>query len=153
VVGERARGLKSVTLTDEVLHDHFPDYPVFPGVLVVEALAQLGGFLLEKSSSDPFMRAILARIERAKFSSPAGPGDQLDLRVAITQRMEAAAQLACDAFVGERRIASAQLTFMMKRIDSVRLREQREALYRIWTRDLNDAVPLAEAARATEAAR
>ena len=46
-VGRRARGVKCATLTDEILHDHFPDFPMLPGALIVEAAAQLAGFLLE----------------------------------------------------------------------------------------------------------
>ena len=49
VSGERAKGLKCVTLTDDILHDHFPDYPMLPGALIVESAAQLAGFLLEMS--------------------------------------------------------------------------------------------------------
>src|SRR5262245_13463397 len=83
-VGERARGVKNVTLTDEVLHDHFPDYPVMPGALILEAGAQLAGFLLETSlnrPNEPPRRALLVQVELAKFHSFAGPGDQIDIAV------------------------------------------------------------------------
>ena len=78
VIGERARGVKNISLTEEVLHDHFPDYPVMPGALIVEAAAQLGGFLVEMTvnrEGTPPARAILAQIDRAKFYEAAGPGD------------------------------------------------------------------------------
>jgi 3-hydroxyacyl-[acyl-carrier-protein] dehydratase len=83
--GESASGVKSVTLSDEILHDHFPDYPILPGALIVEALAQLGGFALEIDSARPKERAILTQIERAKFHAPVGPGDQLRLEVRVEQ--------------------------------------------------------------------
>jgi 3-hydroxyacyl-[acyl-carrier-protein] dehydratase len=136
VPGVSATGIKNVTLSDQVLHDHFPDYPVFPGTLVVEALAQLAGFLIEGGDPDAAERAVLAQIEKAKFHSPAGPGDQLLLRAQVAQRLEAAAQVEAEASVGERCVARARLTFLLRRVESERLREQRRQLYAVWTRGL-----------------
>src|SRR6478735_1714109 len=67
VPNESATGIKNVSLTDQVLHDHFPDYPILPGALIVEAMAQLSGFLLESGDPAAPERAILAQIEKAKF--------------------------------------------------------------------------------------
>ena len=76
-LGERARGVKCVTLTDEVLHDHFPDYPMLPGALIVEAAAQLAGFLLEmtfnRRGRAPAARAAGADPER-QVPRDGGPG-------------------------------------------------------------------------------
>jgi 3-hydroxyacyl-[acyl-carrier-protein] dehydratase len=135
--GKSASGIKNVTLSDEVLHDHFPDYPILPGALIVEALAQLAGFAIEIESDRPKERAILAQIERAKFHAPVGPGDQLRLEVRVEQRLEAAARVHGEAFVGDRVVARAELTFMLKTIESERLHEQRRALYRLWLRELS----------------
>jgi 3-hydroxyacyl-[acyl-carrier-protein] dehydratase len=134
--GHFARGVKNVSLTDEVLHDHFPDHPIFPGALLVEAMAQLAGFLLESGRADAPERAILAQIEKAKFHAPAGPGDQILLEVTLAQRLEAAAQVEATAHVAERCIGRARLTFMLRRVESARVTEQRSMLYRIWTREL-----------------
>ena len=134
-----ARGVKNVSLSDEVLHDHFPDHPIFPGALLVEAMAQLAGFLLESGRADAPERAILAQIEKAKFHAPAGPGDQILLEVTLAQRLEAAAQVEATAHVGERCIGRARLTFMLRRVESARVTEQRAMLYRIWTRELESA--------------
>jgi len=136
VPNESATGVKNVSLTDEVLHDHFPDYPILPGALIVEAMAQLAGFLLESGRADAPERAILAQIEKAKFHAPAEPGDQILLKVTLAQRLDAAAQVEAEAHVGERCIARARLTFMLRAIDSARVTEQRAMLYRIWTREL-----------------
>lgn len=134
--GRFAAGVKNVSLSDEVLHDHFPDHPIFPGALLVEAMAQLAGFLLESGRADAPERAILAQIEKAKFHAPAGPGDQILLEVTLAQRLEAAAQIEATAHVGERCIGRARLTFMLRRVESARVTEQRAMLYRIWTREL-----------------
>ena len=135
--GARATGIKNVTLTDGTLHDHFPDHPLFPGALVIEALAQLGGFLIEMSDVPPDHRAILVGIDRAKFSLPAQPGDQIELDVTLRSRMDLAAQLDAEARVGGQRAARASLTFMLRHVASARVHEQRRSLYRLWMRDLD----------------
>src|SRR5262245_59290182 len=115
VPGERARGVKNVTLTDEILHDHFPDYPIMPGVLVLEAASQLAGFLLEtprNKPGEPLRRALLVQIELAKFHEPAGPGDQLDILVTLDSLREAAAQVTAEVRAGPKRVARAALTFI-----------------------------------------
>ena len=74
VVGERARGVKNITLSDEILHDHFPDYPIMPGALILEAAAQLAGFLLEMTfnkAGAPLLRALLIQVQQAKFHETA----------------------------------------------------------------------------------
>jgi 3-hydroxymyristoyl/3-hydroxydecanoyl-(acyl carrier protein) dehydratase len=96
-VGE-AVGLKCVTLTDDILHDHFPDLPILPGALITEGLAQLAGFLLEATfNRDETLapkRAVLVQIDKMKFHSPTGPGDTLTLRARLESFFEDAAQAA-----------------------------------------------------------
>jgi 3-hydroxyacyl-[acyl-carrier-protein] dehydratase len=145
VVGERVRGVKNVTLTDEVLHDHFPDHPVMPGALILEAASQLAGFLLETTwnrAGEPLRRALLVQIDLAKFHDFAGPGDQLDIAVKLDSLRESAAQVTATVMVGSGRIAQAGLTFMLKVIDSERIHEQRRYLYKLWTKDLKTPVTI-----------
>lgn len=139
VPGKRAKGVKCVTLSDEILHDHFPDYPVMPGVLILESLAQLAGFLLETTFNQPespLRRALLAQIQQAKFHDLAGPGDQLELEVTVDSTLEGAAQVSGEARIGERRIVRALLTFVLKEIPSQRVHDQRRYVYNLWTKDL-----------------
>ena len=141
--GERARGLKSVTLSDEVLHDHFPDHPIMPGALVVESVAQLGGFLLEMTVNKPgssLLRAVLVQIDRAKFYGPAGPGDCLDVTTTLQSLRETAGTINGDVRAAGRRIARADLTFVLRPVDSERVHEQRRYLYRLWTKDLQPPI-------------
>ncbi len=144
-IGERARGVKCVTLTDEVLHDHFPDYPVLPGALILEGASQLSGFLLEMSFNEagkPLARALLAQVRDARFYETTGPGDRLEFEARIESRLETAAQVAIEVAVDGKRVARAGLTFVMKAIDSERVHEQRRYLYKLWTRDLPMSVPI-----------
>jgi 3-hydroxyacyl-[acyl-carrier-protein] dehydratase len=143
VPGESARGVKNVTLTDEVLHDHFPDHPILPGALLVEAMAQLAGFLLEvthNGDQKPLVRALLVQIGQAKFSKPAEPGDRIEIATRLSSSLDAASQIDAEAQVDGQRIARAQLTFMMKAIESDRVHEQRRYLYRLWTKSLGKEV-------------
>ena len=139
-VGESAVAVKNVTLSEDILQDHFPDYPVFPGALIIEAMAQLSGFLLEMTMNKPgkVRRALLGQVDRAKFHNMAEPGDQLIITVRIDHQMEDAAQVKCSAAVSGEKVSSALLTFVMKHLDSERIHRQRRYFYNIWTRKLDN---------------
>jgi 3-hydroxyacyl-[acyl-carrier-protein] dehydratase len=142
--GRRATGIKAVTLSDEVLHDHFPDYPILPGALVLEAAAQLAGYLIE-ISVDPEpepLRALLVQIDRAKFYRPAQPGDAVELVAELTQSLDTAAKVTVGADIGGERAMRGALTFMLRHVDSPRVHEQRRYLYRLWTRGLGGEAPI-----------
>lgn len=142
--GISACGIKNITLTDEILHDHFPDYPVFPGAMLIEAMAQLGGFLLEMSVNRPdsIRRALLAQVDKAKFHNLAEPGDQLRLTAELDEQIDDAAKINITVKCGEAKIASAKLTFVLKPIDSDKIHAQRRYCYRLWTKKLNSAVEI-----------
>lgn len=143
--GESARGIKCATLTDEILHDHFPDFPMLPGALIVEAAAQLSGFLLEmtfNAAGSPVVRAVLAQIQRAKFHQPVGPGDRMEIVATITGMRESSAQVDFEAKVDGREAARGTLTFVMRSIDSPRVHEQRRRIYALWTREMSPPLVL-----------
>jgi len=145
VPGERARGVKAVTLSDEVLHDHFPDYPVMPGMLLLEGAAQLAGFLLEMSLNDadaPARRALLVQVRDAKFHRPVGPGSCVDLAATIESVLADAARVRTEVSVAGERVAAATLVFSMQLIDREAVHRQRRRLYQLWTRDLDTCPPI-----------
>lgn len=144
-IGKSARGIKNVTLTDEVLHDHFPDHPIMPGALIVEAASQLAGFLLEMTVNKkdaPLRRALLVQIELAKFHDFAEPGDQLDLCVTLDSMHEGAAKVTTEVNAGSKRIARASLMFVLREVASEKVHEQRRYLYRLWTRTWNNELTI-----------
>lgn len=137
--GKVARGLKAVTLTDDVLHDHFPDYPILPGALLVEAAAQLAGFLLEVTENragEEARRALLVQIDRTKFYRPAQPGDSIELFAEMGPSLDAAAKLSVGADVRGEKCMRGLLTFMLRHVESEAVHAQRRYLYALWTREL-----------------
>ncbi|MFT4416396.1 3-hydroxyacyl-ACP dehydratase FabZ [Fredinandcohnia humi] len=83
--GQRAVGIKNVTANEEFFNGHFPDYPVMPGVLIVEALAQVGAVAMLKKEENKGRLAFFAGIDNCRFKRQVKPGDQLRLEVEITR--------------------------------------------------------------------
>src|SRR3977135_4415989 len=84
---ERIVGIKNVTINEPFFVGHFPDFPVMPGVLIVEAMAQEAGGLVVKSMPDRKNKLVrLASVEQAKFRRPVLPGHQLRIEMKVTKR-------------------------------------------------------------------
>ncbi|OTW69475.1 3-hydroxyacyl-[acyl-carrier-protein] dehydratase FabZ [Bacillus thuringiensis serovar roskildiensis] len=83
--GKRAIGIKNVTANEEFFNGHFPDYPVMPGVLIVEALAQVGAVAMLKKEENRGRLAFFAGIDNCRFKRQVIPGDQLRLEVEMTR--------------------------------------------------------------------
>ena len=108
--GKRIVGIKNVTMNEPFFVGHFPNYPVMPGVLIIEAMAQTGGVLAlrdEAIGSDKLV--LFAAIEEAKFRRPVVPGDQLRLELEVLQRHTTFARMKGKAHVDGKLVAEAIL--------------------------------------------
>ncbi len=110
---KRILAIKNITINEAIFQGHFPVTPVFPGVLIVEALAQASGILafksLERSPEDGYIY-YLAGTDKTKFKRSVVPGDQLKLEVEIINLRNHWMKVAGKAFVGNQLVCSSQLT-------------------------------------------
>ena len=130
-----ATAVKCVSLSDDIFVDHFPGYPVLPGALIVEALAQLGGVLIEatlreRGRSD--LVAMLTMIDRAKFRQTVRPGDRMLLSVRGITASEDGGQVQGRALVEDKLAAEAELTFALVKVTNPELLARRRERLEIW---------------------
>jgi len=83
--GKRAVGIKNVTANEDFFNGHFPHYPVMPGVLIVEALAQVSAVVMLTKEGNKGRLGLLAGIDNCRFKRQVKPGDQLRLEIDITR--------------------------------------------------------------------
>lgn len=111
VPGEYARAYKNVTINEPFFTGHFPGYPVMPGVLILEALAQVAGLALPDDGEGRM--GLLTGIDRARIRRPVVPGDRLDLLARITRRHGGAVRAEGTASVDGETVAEAAILFML----------------------------------------
>ncbi len=131
-----ALGTKAISLAEDCFEHHFPGQPVYPGALLVESMAQLGGAFLEISLRRelPYCpRCVLSSV-RAKFRDFAHPGDSIELRVELQSRHEESARVKAWGRRGEKVVCEAELLFVFLRIDDPRLEASRREFLDVVTR-------------------
>jgi 3-hydroxyacyl-[acyl-carrier-protein] dehydratase len=120
---ERIVAIKNVTMNEPFFAGHFPNLPIMPGVLIVEAIAQAGGALLlteVEDRADKLM--VFTGIERARFRRPVVPGDQLRIEVEVKAWRVSAVRMEGKVFVGDKRVAEATVTCQL--VDRSRTRPE-----------------------------
>jgi beta-hydroxyacyl-ACP dehydratase FabZ len=110
VDGQRIVALKNVTFNEPFFQGHFPGNPIMPGVLVVEAMAQAGAFLLLHSRPENRGKIVyFAGIDKAKFRRPVIPGDQVRLEVEVLKLRSRTCLMRGEAHVADKLVAEAEI--------------------------------------------
>ncbi len=108
--GKRAVGTKNVTINEPFFQGHFPGHPVMPGVLIIEAMAQVGGvYAIASDNIGPDQVTYFAGIDKARFRKPVRPGDILRLELELSNCRRGLYCFKGRAFVGEALVAEADL--------------------------------------------
>lgn len=109
--GKRIVGLKNVTINEPFFQGHFPGHPVMPGVLIIEAMAQVGGILAYLSSDEEIRKKVcyFMSIDNAKFRKPVVPGDVIRFEMETTMSRRGIWGFNGKAFVEDRLVADANL--------------------------------------------
>lgn len=118
--GKRVVGLKNISANDPIFQGHFPNFPIFPGVLIVEALAQAGAVALMSMPEFADKLPVFLGIDECKFKKPTLPGDQLRLEVEITGMKRGLGIGQGKAFVGDELRCEAIIKFAM--VDAAQLK-------------------------------
>ena len=114
--GERIVGLKNVTFNEPYFMGHFPDHPIMPGVLIVEAMAQAGGLLLLNEIEEPKSKVVyFMSMDDVKFRKPVLPGDQLIFEVELLKKRASTCRVRGIGTVDGQKVAEA--TMMARIVD------------------------------------
>lgn len=111
--GRRAVGLKQVTINEPFFQGHFPGYPIMPGVLIVEALAQVGAVAVLSLPENRNRLALFAGIDNFRFRRPVVPGDSLRLEVELVRMRGAVGKGQARALVDGQVVADGELLFAL----------------------------------------
>ncbi len=118
-IGTSIEAYKNVTIGEQIFQGHFPDHPIYPGVMIVEGMAQTGGVLAFKSASKDEQEAAKDKvvyfmsIDKCKFRSPVTPGDRLVYKLEVIKHRGSIWVLDAKAFVDDKLVAEAELKAMI----------------------------------------
>lgn len=110
--GVNATGIKNVSINEPFFQGHFPGQPIMPGVLIIEALAQVAGILAFRSGVEG-KSVYFMSIEKAKFRRPVVPGDQIRLEIKVTQQRGSVWKFSGTATVEEKTVSETEFTAMV----------------------------------------
>ena len=116
---ESAVGIKNVTMNEPQFRGHFPDHPIMPGVLLLEAMAQVGGVAMLYPEEHRGKIALFGGMENVKFKRPVVPGDQVVTKAELVRVRGDFGTLHADAYVDDNLVASADFKFALKRPDTM----------------------------------
>lgn len=138
--GESIKGWKNVSMTEPFFTFHFPRHPVLPGVLIIEAMAQLAGLMIEMSfPKDGYKKAFLSIVDKTKFRFMVRPGDRLEMEAKLENHSEHGASCLVSATVEGKKLADTRLTFALQNVSDhydEYLEGERQALIDTLMRDI-----------------
>ena len=111
--GESAIGLKTISVADPVFQGHFPDFHIYPGVLLVESMAQVGAVALLSQEEHQGKYAYFAGIEKAKFKKPVRPGDTVIIESRLLSMRHGLGLAEATCTVDGKEVAKAKLSFVI----------------------------------------
>lgn len=111
--GKKAVGIKNVTINEPFFVGHYPNYPVMPGVLIAEAVAQVGAIMIMYPQKELGLVPYLASIDRLKFRKPVYPGDQLRIEVELISVKLKMGKMKAKAYVGEDLVAEGEMVYAL----------------------------------------
>ena len=112
-IGESIKAYKNVTYNEQIFQGHFPGHPIYPGVMIIEGLAQAGGVLafksMEKEGANLSDKVVyFMSIDNAKFRSPVRPGDKLEYRISVIKHRGRIWVLKGEAYINDGATLAAQ---------------------------------------------
>ena len=115
--GEKIIGIKNVTINEPFFAGHFPGNPIMPGVLIIEAMAQVGGVLAFHSSPKEWAGSLVyfMGIDKVRFRKPVVPGDQLRLKLTTIRQKQRVFKMRGEAYVEDTLVAEAELMAAIER--------------------------------------
>ncbi|ODT50213.1 3-hydroxyacyl-ACP dehydratase FabZ [Devosia sp. 63-57] len=117
---ESAVGIKNITFNEPIFQGHFPGNPIFPGVLIIEGMAQTAGAIVIKHDGNANGKKIVMMlgVDNARFRKPAGPGDRLEFHISKMHRRRNVGRYEAKAIVDGKVVAEAEITAMIVGADS-----------------------------------
>ena len=118
VSNETLIAYKNVSISENVFQGHFPGHPIYPGVMILEGMAQAGGILafksMDMSKEEAATKVVyFMSIDKAKFRAPVKPGDRLEYRISVIKHKGAIWMLKGEAFVDDKMVSEAELKAMI----------------------------------------
>ena len=118
VKNESLIGYKNVSISEPVFQGHFPGHPIYPGVMILEGMAQAGGILafqsMEMTKEEAAQKVVyFMSIDKAKFRSPVKPGDKLEYRISVMKHKGSIWMLKGEAYVDDKIVSEAELKAMI----------------------------------------
>ena len=110
---KKITGIKNITFNEQFFQGHFPGTPIMPGVLIIEAMAQISGLLFAQKLEHTGKLAVLLAMDHVKLRKAVTPGDQLILTAETMRLKKRTAQCRCTAMVGKNIAAQAEIKFML----------------------------------------